>query len=230
MFIAEVFYSIQGEGELIGVPSVFVRTSGCNLRCSWCDTKYASWYPEGKTIDIDQIVEEVCSFPTEYVVLTGGEPMIHAGIFELATKLKLKGKHITIETAGTVSPLGIVCDLASLSPKLSNSTPHGIEGGWKERHEARRINSDVLHEWIWGYDFQLKFVVTSAQDLNEIDELLEKISSRRIRPNKIMLMPEGIDTETIRGRDETLVELCLMRGWRYCNRLHIELFGNTKGT
>lgn len=227
MRVAEIFYSIQGEGELTGMPSVFVRASGCNLRCSWCDTKYASWNPEGGALSVDEIVEEVCSHPTEYCVLTGGEPMVHIGIFELATKLKLRGKHITIETAGTVSPQGIVCDLASLSPKLSNSTP---DTAWKDRHEARRLQPDILHEWIWGYTFQLKFVVTSQQDVIEIDDLLEKISSRKIRPGNIMLMPEGIDAGTIRGRDDTVVAMCLERGWRYCNRLHIELFGNTKGT
>src|SRR5512145_1419035 len=69
MRIAEIFYSIQGEGSLIGMPSVFVRTSGCNLRCSWCDTKYASWHPEGETQTVDAIVDDVCGYPTEYVVL-----------------------------------------------------------------------------------------------------------------------------------------------------------------
>lgn len=227
MRIAEIFYSIQGEGSLIGMPSVFVRTSGCNLRCSWCDTKYASWHPEGETQTVDAIVDDVCGYPTEYVVLTGGEPMIHVQIFELATKLKLQGKHITIETAASVPPQGIICDLASLSPKLSNSTP---EGEYQLRHEARRRKPDIVREWINKYPFQLKFVVSRAEDIEEIDELLSEVSSRRIYPGNVMLMPEGVTTEAIRGRDETLIELCMERGWRYCNRLHIELFGNTRGT
>ena len=135
MLISEIFHSIQGEGELTGVPSVFVRASGCNLRCTWCDTKYASWNPEGEERSIDEIVEKVASFPARHVVLTGGEPMVAKGIRELALRLRENGLHITLETAGTLAPDGIACDLASLSPKLSNSTPDALGEGWRERHE-----------------------------------------------------------------------------------------------
>src|SRR5438477_2908675 len=86
--IAEIFYSIQGEGSLIGVPSVFVRTSGCNLRCSWCDTPYTSWQPEGDERSIDQIVNEVTQYPAHHVVVTGGEPMIAPGIVNLTERLR----------------------------------------------------------------------------------------------------------------------------------------------
>src|SRR3954467_3471660 len=116
MLISEIFYSLQGEGELIGVPSVFVRTSGCNLRCNWCDTPYASWSPEGTQRGIEEIVAEVRGHPARHVVLTGGEPMIAKGIRELAAELKRLNYHITIETAATIAPEGIACDLASLSP------------------------------------------------------------------------------------------------------------------
>ncbi len=123
MFISEVFYSIQGEGELSGVPSIFVRTSGCNLRCNWCDTPYASWQPEGETASVDQIVKQVAAYPARHVVLTGGEPMLQKEIHALAAALKERGYHLTIETAGTILPDGIACDLASLSPKLRHSAP-----------------------------------------------------------------------------------------------------------
>src|SRR5829696_7945417 len=106
MWVSEVFYSIQGEGELTGVPSVFVRTSGCNLRCSWCDTKYASWEPEGDELSVEAIVEKVLSYPARHVVLTGGEPLVAKGIRELAQRLHEAGWHITIETAGTAPPHG----------------------------------------------------------------------------------------------------------------------------
>src|SRR5882724_5942331 len=76
MKIAEIFHSIQGEGVLVGVPSVFVRTSGCNLRCTWCDTPYTSWQPEGEERGIESIVEEVNGYGASHVVVTGGEPMI----------------------------------------------------------------------------------------------------------------------------------------------------------
>src|SRR3954466_11617559 len=123
MKISELFYSIQGEGKLVGVPSVFVRASGCNLRCSWCDTPYASWDPEGENFPIAEIIRQVRAFNCRHVVLPGGEPMIMPDIVELCAAIRAAGHHITIETAATVyKPLEL--DLASLSPKLSNSTPH----------------------------------------------------------------------------------------------------------
>src|SRR5580700_10050331 len=101
MLVSEIFYSIQGEGELTGIPSVFVRTSGCNLRCTWCDTKYASWNPEGDDLSIEAVVDKVMAFPAQHCVLTGGEPMAAKNIGALASELRARGKHITIETAGT---------------------------------------------------------------------------------------------------------------------------------
>src|SRR5215218_7995379 len=113
MKIAELFYSIQGEGKLAGLPSVFVRASGCNLRCSWCDTPYASWEPEGTDLPVDEIVRRVREYPRPYVVVTGGEPMIMPDVVELCAALKDAGMHVTMETAATVfKPVGI--DLASL--------------------------------------------------------------------------------------------------------------------
>src|SRR5262249_44631393 len=120
--IAELFYSIQGEGGLAGVPSVFVRTSGCNLRCAWWDTPYRSWRPEGSEGTVDRIFEEVRSHPARHVVVTGGEPMIAPEIVALTQRLRDAGLHITIETAGTVFR-PVACDLMSISPKLANSTP-----------------------------------------------------------------------------------------------------------
>src|SRR6187397_86153 len=99
MLISEIFYSIQGEGMLTGVPSVFVRTSGCNLRCRWCDTMYASWKPEGGEMSVAEILSAVEQWPGRHVVLTGGEPMVARGIRELAEALRARGMHITVETA-----------------------------------------------------------------------------------------------------------------------------------
>jgi len=230
MLISEIFYSIQGEGELTGVPSVFIRTSGCNLRCDWCDTPYASWEPEGEEMSIEQILAEVAKHSASHCVITGGEPMVAKGIHELATELKQLGKHITIETAGTILPGKIPCDLASLSPKLSNSTPSEERAGpWTARHEKTRLQHAVIREWVNQYSYQLKFVVTGEADLGEIMELLGAIECP-IPPDKVLLMPEGTDAHTIRGRDDTLMEICKQEGYRYCNRLHIELFGNTRGT
>jgi 7-carboxy-7-deazaguanine synthase len=174
MRISEIFHSIQGEGELTGVPSVFVRTSGCNLRCSWCDTPYASWNPESVEMSVNDIVDRVLSFSCGHVVLTGGEPMVAKGVHELAARLREAGKHITIETAGTIAPDGIACDLASLSPKLANSTP-SIElagAAWVERHEKNRLQPETIRQWIDSYPFQLKFVVSDEAQLAEIWQLL----------------------------------------------------------
>ncbi len=230
MLISEIFYSIQGEGELTGTPSVFIRTSGCNLRCDWCDTPYAAWEPEGDEISIEEMIEEVNKHPANHCVITGGEPMIAKGIGELAAKLKQLEKHITIETAATVSPDNIPCDLASISPKLGNSTPpENRAGPWTERHEKTRLQHGIIREWLNQYTYQLKFVATGETDLAEIKELLEAIEYSG-PPGKVLLMPEGTDAETLEKRKDTLTEICDREGYRYCNRLHIELFGNTRGT
>ena len=201
------------------------------MRCTWCDTKYASWTPEGETFSVDQVVAEVLRHPAAHAVLTGGEPMAAPELWELAAKLRDEGKHITIETAGTIAPGGIACDLASLSPKLSHSTPRAgeIAPGWIERHETLRLQPAVLREWITGYPYQLKFVVGKEADLAEIEAAVAAIGLP-IPPGKILLMPEGIDQAALEGRRAFLVAACKERGYRYCERLHIALFGNRRAT
>ena len=148
MKLSELFYSIQGEGKLIGVPSVFIRASGCNLRCTWCDTPYASWEPEGDDVSVAEIVQRATAYGTRHVVLTGGEPMIMPDVAELCDALKAAGHHLTIETAATVWK-DVPLDLASLSPKLSNSTPSEREGGrFAAAHERQRLNFDVIQRFI----------------------------------------------------------------------------------
>lgn len=229
MKIAELFYSIQGEGKLLGVPSAFVRASGCNLRCSWCDTPYASWHPEGEEASIPAILAQIDAFRTRHVVLTGGEPMIMPDIVELASALKSAGYHITVETAATVFK-EMPIDLASLSPKLSNSTPLDRDGGrFARAHEAQRINLPVIQQFIdWAVDFQLKFVVSGQQDHSEIEQLLDNLTNWR--PEDVLLMPEGTDPATLASRAGWISELCKKHGFRYCPRLHVELYGNKRGT
>jgi 7-carboxy-7-deazaguanine synthase len=231
--LSELFYSIQGEGKLAGVPSVFVRASGCNLRCTWCDTPYASWNPEGDDVRIGQIVDHSLAYPADHVVLTGGEPMIMPEIVELAEAFRAHGKHITIETAGTVFK-AMPIDLASLSPKLSNSTPIDREGGrFVQIHESQRRRPDVLQAFIdqareQASDFQLKFVVSDAQDLSEIDALLVELNGWK--KSDVLLMPEGTSVESLRAKTDWLGELCKDRGFRFAPRLHVELYGNKRGT
>jgi len=232
MLISEIFYSVQGEGELTGIPSVFVRASGCNLRCAWCDTPYASWHPEGKVMSVEEIVADVLAYRgAKHVVLTGGEPMIASGIEELAQALHAAGYHITIETAATIVPDGIPCDLASLSPKLLNSAPDATQhAAWRKRHESTRWQPDVVRAWIdGGYNYQFKFVVTDPKDVDELEGMLQSLG-RDIPPYKVLLMPEGTSLDRLRVRSDWLVGLCKAKGFRYAHRLHIELFGNKRGT
>lgn len=207
MLISEIFYSLQGEGLLIGMPSVFVRTSGCNLRCGWCDTPYASWKVEGKELSLSEILERIASYKCHHVVLTGGEPMIARGIIDLARELRARGHHITIETAGTILPQDIPCDLASLSPKLKNSTPEkALAGSWMELHEKRRYQPQVINAWMELARCQLKFVVTSPEDLEEIELILKEIDP--VPREYLFLMPEGTDLVSLRKRSKWLATIC----------------------
>ena len=217
MKIAEIFYSIQGEGMLVGVPSVFVRTSGCNLRCTWCDTPYTSWEPEGEERSIDSIVEEVERYGAAHVVVTGGEPMIAPQIAELTQRLK---QHVTIETAGTVDA-NVRCDLMSISPKLANSTP---EGRWAAQHERLRSQPEILKR-LMRFPYQLKFVVAKPEDLAEVRAIVEGIRGDR---DRVVLMPEGVDPAVLAERSPWLVEICKKEGFRFSPRLHIELWGNRR--
>jgi 7-carboxy-7-deazaguanine synthase len=226
MKISEIFYSIQGEGMLTGVPSVFVRTSGCNLRCVWCDTPYTSWAPEGEQMSVGEVLACVREHPAKHAVVTGGEPMIAPGIVELTKGIQGLGLHVTIETAGTIHQ-SVACDLMSISPKLENSTPHERGGGqWAAQHERLRYQPEVLKQLMSEYEYQLKFVVASPEDMAEISEMLGDIHADR---NRVVLMPEGTNSEAIRERAAWLTEICKREGFRYSPRLHIDLWGNRRG-
>jgi len=224
--IAEIFYSIQGEGMLAGTPTVFVRTSGCNLRCVWCDTPYASWEPEGEDVALEEILARVARYRAHYVVVTGGEPMIAPEIVPLSEALRQMGLHVTIETAGTVfAPVD--CHLMSISPKLANSTPLDRDGGqWAAQHNRLRSRPEVLRRLMGAYDYQLKFVVTEEDDLGEIRDLVAQL---RANPQRVVLMPEGTDPEVLQERATWLVEICKQEGYRFSPRLHIDIYGNRRG-
>lgn len=228
MKISEIFYSIQGEGKLAGVPSVFVRTAGCNLRCTWCDSPETSWNPSGTDMTVESIVDQVASFGCRHVVLTGGEPLMAKGVTELTSRLAGDGYHITIETAATIWQ-DVTCDLASISPKLANSVPRDREGGqWASSHDSARINLDTIRRLMGLGDYQLKFVIDDPDDLEEVDDLLSKIGG--VESENVQLMPQGIELRLLDEKGAWIADLCKKRGFRYCERLHIRLFGHTRGT
>ena len=228
MRISEIFYSIQGEGRLIGTPSVFIRTSGCNLRCVWCDTPYTSWNPEGEDWTIKEVLREVRKYSARHIVITGGEPLLAAEIQELAAALKRAVAHITIETAATIFK-PVACDLVSLSPKLANSTPwKRQEGKFAQMHEKRRLDLDVIQKFIDGYDYQLKFVADQKRDFDEIRAILDQLKD--VDSGRVLIMPQGKTSKELRRKARWIVELCKKNGFGYTPRLHIELFGNRRGT
>ncbi len=231
MRISEIFHSLQGEGKLLGVPSVFVRTSGCNLRCVWCDTPYASWQPAGEILPAEQIAQQVLQYNCSHVVLTGGEPMMFADLPTLAQQLADAGQHITVETAGTLWQ-EMPMHLASISPKLKNSTPwQRDDGKYARNHEEKRINLDVLRTFATSpliQERQWKFVISSPDDLAEVESLLADIG--HISRNDVLLMPEGITPDALAEKSRWLADLCKEKNYRYAPRLHIALYGNKRGT
>jgi 7-carboxy-7-deazaguanine synthase len=276
MRIAEIFRSLQGEGRLTGVDSLFVRVSGCNLRCGYCDTPYASWSPEGEDLSVDEILDrinvisknvilsEAKNLPTQlpsavsidrvqgsgfriqysslithhssfsnHVVLTGGEPMLFAELIPLSTALHNAGWHITIETSGTLY-LPVACDLMSISPKLSNSTPSffilhpsSLDPRWPHRHESNRHTPDVINRLISEYDYQIKFVIDTPADCQEAEEYLT--SMPQIDRARVMLMPQGTDLEELAAKSQWLEPYCAEHNLLFCPRRHVEWFGPGRG-
>lgn len=225
--ISEIYESIQGEGLLTGTPSVFLRTSGCNLRCWFCDTPFASWKPEGQHETIEEIRQKVAEFSVDHIVLTGGEPLIFTSSIELCTQLKKAGYHITIETAGTIFH-ELPCDLMSISPKLSGSAPPVSEGTWRATHNHRRERLDVVRQFMQRHPYQLKFVVDSPQDAGEVLEYIERLGA--VDRQRVLLMPQGIDARALDHQAEWLIPWCKQHDVRFCPRAHIHWFGNTRRT
>ena len=228
MRIAEIYHSTQGEGLLTGTASTFVRASGCNLRCGYCDTPYASWQPEGEDLAVEAILTEVDRLKLPHVVITGGEPMLFSELMPLCDGLRAAGHHITIETAGTLF-LPLTCDLMSISPKLSNSRPsNGSSDAWRVRHDATRHRPEVVRQLIHDHDYQMKFVVDEIPDLDEVQSYLRELPE--IKRDRVWLMPQGIDMTQLGPATDWLEPYCKRQGFRFCPRMQIEWFGPTRGT
>ncbi len=179
---------------------------------------------------VEQIMALVAPHPTRFCVVTGGEPMIAAGIHDLTARLHAAGKHVTIETAGTVPPEGIACDLASISPKTGNSTPGDeVPSAIRDRHERTRMNLSALRAWADSHDCQFKFVIQSCADVDEVVELIP-LFGQQVPPERVLLMPEGTTVAAMRRAFPVILDACKQHGFRYCDRLQIRLFGNKRKT
>jgi 7-carboxy-7-deazaguanine synthase len=228
MQIAELYPSTQGEGILTGTESVFVRVSGCNLRCWYCDTPYASWKPEGEDLSVEEIVDRVTALKLSHVVLTGGEPMLFAELIPLAAELRRLGLHVTIETAGTLY-LPVECDLISISPKLSNSTPQDNGAPhWSVRHDHSRHSPDTVRRLVAEHEYQVKFVIDTIQDCPDVEAYLAGFPE--IDRARVMLMPQGTDPAELAEKGRWLEPSCAEHGLQYCPRRQIEWFGLQRGT
>ncbi len=244
--INELFESLQGEGMLAGVPSVFIRTSGCNLRCWFCDSYHTSWEPTHAWMSLDEILEAVGEFDATHVVLTGGEPLIHEEALELICRLSERGYHITVETNGTIAPPPETpIDLASISPKLASSTPTSERppaggstatdevGVWQQRHEENRIDYETLTALLERFAFQLKFVLTGRDDLPEIETLIDELRTRaetEITDTDVLLMPEGQTRSQLADTRQEVAEVAVESGFRYTPRIHVDLWNDAPET
>lgn len=224
----EIFSSIQGEGVTCGLPSIFVRLALCNLRCRWCDTRYtwdwAHYDLEASIITLDPT--EVASRALRQaagrihnVVLTGGEPLLQkSGLGRLATGLKANGLRIEVETNGTIEPdrtLAALVDQWNVSPKLASSG-----NGCEEREVAGPL------AWFAAeHNAYFKLVVVEPGDLEEVDRMARRYG---VPADRVVLMPEGVNTEEIARRSGWLVERCVQSGYRFSTRLHILLWGNER--
>lgn len=241
LWVSEIFVSRQGEGSLTGTDSLFIRLSGCNLRCWFCDTPYASWSPEGSWYSLAQLLRQADQSGVRHVVLTGGEPLLPAAVVPLVAALRQRHLHVTIETAGSVfRPLAI--DLVSISPKLSGSGPlaaaasrgnaaeqsSGYLNRWQLQHEAARWRPQVIRRLIdQSLQHQIKFVIDTAADFQETRGAVQQLA---VQPANVWIMPQGLTTEELDEKRSWLLPLCQREGYRYCDRMHIRWYGNRRGT
>jgi len=247
--------TIQGEGMTAGVPCLFIRMSGCNLRCAWemedgsvsiCDTPYSSHNAvEFDEWDIDDVIETVKQNigNMTHVVISGGEPTRQSeALTELCVKLKMSvNPFITVETNGTLfdKSWAKYVDLFSISPKLQDSIPTpekmkkvgmNIELDRELKQKLLRKNIQVLQNFIDSVtsDFQLKFVITRPENINEIKrDFLSYLKGWK--PSDIYLMPVGANPEELLKSSRMTAKIAIENGWNYTPRLQVDLFGNLPG-
>ena len=214
----EIFKSIQGEGRNCGKKCVFLRLKGCNLHCSWCDTR-DSWDTEDVLNEgvcyktTQEIVSIIKQYKTKHLVITGGEPLLQQRALQELVKL-LPGYYIEVETNGTIIPT-IRVNQFNVSPKLGNSD-----------NKDNRINPAALKRFVEIPYSDFKFVIKDAKDITEVDNFshLYQVDKRRI-----FLMPLGKTMRELRKREGIVERLAQSQGYCYTSRLHIKLFGEKRG-
>ena len=231
----EIFHSLQGEGHSAGRPSVFVRLSGCNLHCTWCDTAY-TWNFTGTdfahrdevkfarrensvSLSISEVAAAIAAFGCPRIVFTGGEPLLQQAALAQLCDVLGERYHIEIETNGTVALLPAFSahvDQINVSPKLAHSG-----------NDNARINAAVLASYARDERAWFKFVVEAPGDVDEVLDLQERFG---IASARIFLMPEGVTSAAVREREAWLSPLCLRHGFAMSDRLHIHLYGDSRGT
>ena len=227
-FISEIFYSLQGEGIYHGVPSTFIRLSGCPMSCTWCDTPYASWKPEGRLYDIAEILKEIEKNPqTSHVVITGGEPYQFKKLPQLVSSVKDLGKTVTIETAGIIY-LKTNADLISISPKTKNSDPVDQPERLRVHQKYRQQRDSMAQFVLHSSDIQWKFVTGDMGDLEEIEEILSQLSVPR--NERVFLMPFTQNPQQYQEHSILVAQWAMDKGFTFCNRLHVQLWSDERGT
>ncbi len=220
---------------MTGTPSVFVRFSGCNLSCRYCDTPFASSKPQGEDLSLQRIVELVAEHDCPHVVLTGGEPLLFADVVPLSAALSRLGQHVTIETAATVDQ-PVHCDLMSISPKLANSRPTAADSPStpellaraSRRHERARHAPHVIRRLVRDYSYQMKFVVDNLEDCRDVEVYLHEFPE--VDRAQVMLMPQGTEQRVLEAKARWLLPYCHEHGLIFCPRRQIQWFGGARGT
>lgn len=231
-----IFHTIQGEGRYIGTPSTFIRLSGCNLRCTWrntdntitcCDTPYSSFEPENYQQTIADAISQIQQINCHYVVITGGEPFLQPHAITLINQLVKQGYHVTVETNGTILSVDRA-QFLSISPKLASSctptAPH------YRQHQQQRLNPAILAKLVTR-PHQLKFVVNSPGDIEEIEAIIAELKQRNghYDEDSIYLMPQGDTAPQLHAKLPWLIDIAKTKNWHVTDRLHIRLWGTRRG-
>ena len=224
MFISETYESFQGEGPWAGTPSLMIRTSGCNLRCWFCDTPYTSWQPEGEHHSLDELSATIDDSVAEHVVITGGEPMLAAQLTELTEICRDAGRTTTIETAGTVDR-SVECDLMAISPKRPNSAPTDLR--WRMRHEQTRHQPAVMRSLLERYQCILKFVIDREADVADVCSYLEEFPE--VTAEQVWLMPQARTQQELISQTNWVQAAADSNCFQFSPRLHVEQFGDARG-